>query len=354
MIKISLLPVRQHSCIHRSICYAAIFALVMVLLIACGNDDQSSPFGDILSKPPYASLTDSIKQQPQNDELYFRRAVLLNKNNFPEPALADFQKAWMLSKQEKYAFGVTNAWIEKKPDSAVIFLNEALTALPQSYLLRMSLARSYSALNKTDEALKVCDNILKAMPDQPEVLVLQSELLDKKGDTLASISSLEKACRLVPNFNLAFRLADKYAESKNPKTITLCDSLIKKDSLSQFAEPYYFKGIYYANTNNKAKALQLFDETIKHGYNFLNAYIEKGRILLDQKKIVEAYKVFNLANTIKPAFPDAYYWMGVCQEQLKQTDEALLNYEKAYQLDKTFTEAKEAVERLSKVAKIAG
>lgn len=351
MVKIDLLSARLSRI--SAIRYSAILAISIILLVACNNDDQSSPFSDILSQPPYAALTDSIKEQPKNDELYFRRAVLLNKNNFPEPALADFQKAWALSKQEKYAFGVTNAWIEKKPDSSVIFLNEALSELPQSYLLRMSLARSYDALNKTDEALRVCTQILQAIPDQADVLVLQSELLGKKGDTLASIASLEKACLLVPNFNLAFRLAEKYAESKNPKTISLCDSLIKRDSLAQYAEPYYFKGIYYANTNNKIKALQLFDETIKHGYNFLNAYIEKGRILLDQKKTVEAYRVFNLANTIKPAFPDAYYWMGVCQEQLKQTDEALLNYEKAYQLDKTFTEAKEAAERLSKVVKVA-
>jgi tetratricopeptide (TPR) repeat protein len=330
-----------------------IFPIVLVFLFACNDDDQSSPFSDILSQSPYASLTDSIKKQPKNDDLYFRRAVLLNKNNFPEPALADFQKAWTLSKQEKYALGIAKAWMDKKPDSAVIFLNEALKQLPKSYLLQLTLARSYDALNKTNEALEACNQLLQALPDQPEVLVLQSELLYKKGDSLASVVSLEKAVRLVPhNFNLAFTLADKYAATKNSKAITLCDSLIIKDSLSQFAEPYYFKGLYYANTNNKVKALQLFDETIKHGYNFLNAYIEKGRILLDQKKTIEAYKVFNLANTIKPSFPDAYYWMAVCQEELKQTDDALSNYEKAYQLDKTFIEAKEAAERLSKVVKV--
>ena len=148
--------------------------------------------------------------------------------------------------------------------------------------------------------------------------------------------------------DIAFKLAYKYAESKNPKTLPFCDSLIRKDSLKLHADPYYVKGLYYSNINEKAKAIQLFDETIKHSYNYLNAYIEKGKILVDQKKPVDAYKVFKLANTIKPAFPDAYYWIGVCQEALGQTDEALLSYEKAYGLDKTFTEAKEAAERLGK------
>ena len=48
----------------------------------------------------------------------------------------------------------------------------------------------------------------------------------------------------------------------------------------------------------------------------------------------------------QPAFPDAYYWMGICQEALGQTEEAKLNYQKAYGLDKTFTEAKEAAEKI--------
>ncbi len=348
MIKIILLLASRYS-IQGSVSYSLIViaAFILIFFSACNNKDTSSPFSEILSQPPYSSLTDSIKKQPNNDELYFRRAVLLNKNNLPEPALADFQKAWSLSKHEKYAFEVTNVWIDKKPDSAVVFLHSALKELPESFLLRLSLARAYNGLNKTDNVLKVCEEILQSIPDQPDVLLLQSELLEKKGDTQGAITALEKAYRLVPlNMDLAFRLAYQYAETKNPKTLSFCDSLIRKDSLKLHADPYYVKGLYYSNINNKAKAIQLFDETIKHSYNYLNAYIEKGKILVEQKKTVEAYKVFNLANTIKPAFPDAYYWMGVCQEALGQTEEAKLNYEKAYSLDKTFIEAKEAVERI--------
>jgi hypothetical protein len=38
--------------------------------------------------------------------------------------------------------------------------------------------------------------------------------------------------------------------------------------------------------------------------------------------------------------------MGKCQEALGQKQEALLNYQRAYGLDKTFAEAQEAAERL--------
>jgi len=38
--------------------------------------------------------------------------------------------------------------------------------------------------------------------------------------------------------------------------------------------------------------------------------------------------------------------MGKCQEAVGQKDEAKLNYQRAYGLDKTFTEAKEAADRI--------
>jgi tetratricopeptide (TPR) repeat protein len=324
-----------------------LFSILFIFFGACNNETAVSPYDEVLSQPLFASLTDSIKHEPNNDELYFRRAVLLNKNNFPEPALADFQKAWSLHKYEKYAFAIANIWLDKKPDSAVIFLNESLKDLPESYLLRISLARSYNALNKTDDALNVCDQLAKMQPLQPEALLLQSELLDKKGDSIGSVTPMEKAHYLAPaNLEIAFKLAYKYAENKNSKAVGLCDSLISKDSSHVHADPYYVKGIYYSNINDKTKALQWFDETIRYSYNYLNAYIEKGKILVDQKKIGEAFKVFKLTNTISPAFPDAYYWMGVCQEAQGQKEDARLSYEKAYSLDKTFTEAKDAAEKL--------
>ena len=68
--------------------------ITFFLIAGCNNKDASSPYDEILSRPPYSGITDSIRSAPLNAELYFRRAVLLNKNNFPEPALADFEKAF--------------------------------------------------------------------------------------------------------------------------------------------------------------------------------------------------------------------------------------------------------------------
>lgn len=325
------------------------FLLFLSFLIwGCNsNDDASSPFDEILSRSPFASITDSIRKQPGRDDLYFRRAVLLNKNNLPEPALADFKKAWSIAPAETYAVGVSNILLEKKPDSAVLFLKQAIEEIPNSLFLQLSLARAYDAQGKTDDALSACNSLLQNEPGQVNTLMLKSDLLLKKEDTAGAIAALEKAHSSVPsNREISHKLAYQYAEMKNNKAILLADSLIRTDSLKFFAEPYYVKGMYYSNINDGAKAIQQFDATIKQDHRFLNAYIEKGKILFDQKKTAEALKTFELANTITPSFPDAWYWIGRCLEVSGQKEEAKLNYEKAYSLDKTFTEAKEAAEKV--------
>jgi len=321
--------------------------LTSLFFIACNNSKDPVPFSEILSQPAFEMLTDSIKQDPNHDELYFRRAVLLNKNNFPEPALADFRKAWSLKKEEPYALGISTILLDKNPDSAVAFLKLALQEIPNSLFLYLSLARSYEVQNKTDDALNICNDILDKNPNQADVLKMKADLLSKKGNTEESIISLEKAYRLVPfDAELNYELAYQYAESKNAKVLGLCDSLIKKDSLHLQAEPYYFKGLYYSNFNDYTKALDFFEKAIQHNYAYLNAYLGKGKILYSQKKYNEAEKVLQLALTVSPTFPDAYFWLGKCQEANGQKAEAKLNYQRAYGLDKTFSEAKEAAENI--------
>ncbi len=325
------------------------FSLIsaMILVSSCTDREKASPFAEILGREPFAALSDSIKKDPGNEELWFRRAVLLNSNNFPEPALADFQKAWSLKKEEKYALGISTLLLESNADSALRFLKEAIKVVPNSLLLQLSLARTYDKKNDPDAALGVCDRILQSNPQQSDVLKLKADLLDKKGLNKEATSILENAFRIVPyDVELNYILALRYAEAKDPKVLAICDSLIKADTEGTHAEPYYYKGIYYSNTGDKAKALALFDEAVKHDYYFMDGYIEKGSIYYDMKKYTEALGVFNLALTISPQFADSYYWIAKCQEATGKKAEARANYLRAFELDKTIIQAKEAADRL--------
>jgi tetratricopeptide (TPR) repeat protein len=53
-----------------------------------------------------------------------------------------------------------------------------------------------------------------------------------------------------------------------------------------------------------------------------------------------------MATTVSNTDPDAYYWLGRCYEATQNRNEAISNYQKAFALDKTFTDAKDAIEKL--------
>lgn len=317
------------------------------LLFSCNEQQDAGPYAGILQEEPYKVLTDSIEEDPKDADLYFRRAVMLNSRQQVMPALADFRKAWTLDPQEKYALGVGNIWLTAQPDSAVAFVERALNELPKSLFLKLLLARAYEANKQPAKAVEICDQIVAEDPQQVNAHILKAELLQGINQDSLAVPALEQAFALLPdNRALAEELAYAYAETKNPKTIALVDSLLEADTAGEFASPLYIKGNYYANRNMMAEAIRWYDETIRRDHRYLNAYIEKGKLYFNSGQTERALSNFQLANTIAPAFADAWFWIAKCQEKMGQKAEAKLNYQKAASLDPEFTEAKEAADKL--------
>lgn len=161
-----------------------------------------------------------------------------------------------------------------------------------------------------------------------------------------SLSALEERYAMVPSDPaLAYDLAYEYSEQKNPKALKLADSLIKANA-PEIEKAYYSKANYYAQINNTEQALKNYDAAITANYRFLDAYFDKGQLLFEQKRYEEALKTFATGQKVSPATADFYYWVAKTQEAMGNKADAKMNYERAYALDKTLTEAKAAAERL--------
>lgn len=320
--------------------------LFSFFLLSCTNENSSKE-NAILSQPPYDKLTDSIGQSPRNDQLYFRRGTLLYSNEETDLAEKDVKTAWRLNPNEQYALRLTNILKQKNADSAISFLQGALQQLPNSISLKIMLAKGYESKNQLDKTLAICDEILSRYPGEIDALLLKSEILKQQNKDADALSILEKAYSIAPgDVDLVHQLAFGYAEAKNPKVLPLCDSLIRADVEHRHAEPYYFKGLYFENMGNYSKAIGLFDEAIRHDFNFLDAYMDKGQSFYEQKKYSEAAKTFQLATTVFTTEALPYYWLGKSQEAMGMKNEARLNYQRAYGFDKTLTDAKDAADRL--------
>ena len=206
---------------------------------------------------------------------------------------------------------------------------------------------------KYKEAIQVLDsmNIQKGdsvdLPVYFDYLFKRSELLELEGDTIEAIKTLELFVTPGELTQAGLRLTNLYAQTKNPKTLSSCEAMKKNDKSGKDPNPDYLEGIYYSNTGDFEKALIQFDKCVLKDYNFLDAHMEKGRVLYKQKKINEALKAFELTLTLSNAYADAFFWKAKCLEALGQMQEAKLNYQRAYGLDKSLIEAKEAAERIN-------
>lgn len=173
-----------------------------------------------------------------------------------------------------------------------------------------------------------------------------SPVTKKLIDTTATIHNLETNFSQHPDINTGLKLANLYAETKDPKTVELCNALLAKDTARELTDAVFIKGIYYANINDTVAAMHLFEECINRDWKFIEAYIEKGILQYEQKNFAGAVKTFELAIKVANTYPDAYYWLGKCQEAIGDKEQARDNYYRTLALDKEFKEAEEGIKRL--------
>jgi len=229
---------------------------------------------------------------------------------------------------------------------------DSIKKYPNDTLLRYNLVLTLQEAGQYREAISALDSMNLTWGDSASMkiyfnsLFKRAELLVLAGDTANAIKTLEFFVIPGELTEAGLQLANLYAETKNPKTISICDSMIKNDEGKRDPTPDYMKGVYYYNIGDYENALKQFNSSLRKDYTFLDAYMEKGRILYKQNKFDEAIKVYDLAITVSNSFADAHLWKGKCQEALGKKEDAKISYQRAWAFDKTLTEAKEAADRI--------
>lgn len=327
------------------------FLLIVLINTACKNkkNDPDTPVSAVETNPFYTSLNDSIKKFPAEASLYLRRAVRLTQENAHEQAYDDFQKAWTLqpSIENALPFAANLAILGKHADR--IRLLEKIYQLNNSNpQVRRLLAEAYSGFGKPEQALLIYNDMIAKDSLDPETLYEKALLLEQLKDTVQAIAALQKAYSMQSVDTYGLELAHLYAEQKNPKALEICNSVLRKDSSFMLIDPFFIKGIYFANTKLYPKAIAQFDSCILRDWKTTDAYLEKGRAYFHMGNFNEALKTFNMAITVSNTDPDAYYWLGRCYEAQHKKADAVNNYRKALSLDQNFVEAKQRMDLLDR------
>jgi tetratricopeptide (TPR) repeat protein len=329
--------------------FVLLYTIFFFLALSC-NDSDTNKTGNqngILNTPPFKVLSDKIHNSPNNPAFYLERGELLSQRQMHKLASADFTKAWQLNPDEKTGLlASANLFLAGSDQQAIDFLLVCSRKFPSNLEFPRRLGEAYLQLGRTREALSQFDILLQQDSGNFEAWYEKGALLAQSHDTVNAIRSLEAAYSLQPLQHYGITLANLYAESRNRKALPLCDELIAKDTAGELTDAFFVKGIYYANTGQKEKALEEYENCINRDWKFIEAYIEKGIILYKDRNIDEALKTFALAAKVSNTDPDAYYWMARCFESIGKKEEAKENYRRALALDRSFIEAARGLERI--------
>lgn len=310
-----------------------------------GNNDRTA----ILHQPPYAALTDSLRQAngPAAAGLYFRRAEQLSRNDKHELAADDYSRSWQLNPDETTGFRYASTLsIIGQTNNAIRVLKDCRDRYPANPIFPSMLAEILQQSGKDQEALGIYDAMLSKDSLDNETWYEKGLLLEKIRDTVPAIAALHRAYTLQPVNTYGLELAHLYAENRNPAALPICDEVLRKDSAHALLDPLFIKGIYYSNIAQYKKAIVEFDSCIGRDWKFTDAYLEKGIALYKQKQYDSALSTFQMTIRVSNTYADGYYWAGRCYEATGRNDRAVLYYRQALALDKDFSEAAERIRRL--------
>jgi tetratricopeptide (TPR) repeat protein len=206
-------------------------------------------------------------------------------------------------------------------------LKQDIAKYPDSLLLVEKLIQYYRENGAYDSALAITDKAIKKTPDMASLWDIKATLFFENEDTINAIRSFEKAIDIAPLPEYIMSLGTIYAQTKNPKALTLADALIGADQAKAAKEAIFIKGLYYT---------------------YMFAYREKAIAFYDEGKYEDAVKVLTKAVTVQNNFDEGYYWLGNCYKKLNKNEEAIQSYHTALMYDKDFIEARDSLKTLER------
>ena len=218
---------------------------------------------------------------------------------------------------------------------------------PDSAALRLQLVDAFDSLGAYREAMAQMDSLLQKDSLNYGLWYRKALLQEDTKDTAGALRSYRYAIRIYPAPDALLAAANLLAEKKDANALLLCKQVNALHLGREYsAHTYFISGVYYARTGDKQKAIESFNNCLYNNLNYMEAYMEKGFLYYDDKKINEALKVFQSVVMLKNTYADGYYWLAKCQESIHNTNEAIDNYQKAVTLDPKLKEASDALKRL--------
>ena len=328
-----------------------LLASILILLAACSQ--KKSGEGHALSdstKNSVEQLSELIRQNPKDGDLYYYRASLYLKNGDGSSALNDMLNAVRIdSSNAEYFLLLGDIYFSKLFIAQAISSFERCVALdPKNISAELKLAELFLYLKKYHDCLQHADNALRIDKTNAKAYFLKGFMFKEAGDTARAISSFQTATEQNPGyFDAYIQLGNIWALRKNNLALNYYDHALRLKKNNP--EALYGKAMYYQENDSIDRAEKLYQEILETTPDYKDALFNLGYIelvhRLDYKNAVE---YFSAVCRLDTGDVRAFYNRGLSFEQVKKKDMAEADFHKALQLSPDYELAKEGLKRLGK------
>lgn len=321
---------------------------LLMLAVACGNDTEQveeNPF--FSSEPALKKVTEEIKKSPDNAQLYFERAMLLDGMEVDSLALKDYKRAISLdSTRAEYYSAIGDMLFEHKDlDGSVLWLERALKVDPNDKTAHLKLAKMFLYIEEYNKALSEINTVLRQDVYHPEGYYLKGMVYKSLSDTTKAISSFMTALQVRPDYRDAMiQLGIMNSMKGDPIALKYYDNAYALDTMDVF--PLYARGVYYQDKGDYETAKREYINAILKDRNYTSSYYNLGYIYMQQDSLDKAFRQYDILTKLDPTDPEAYFNRGLAYETMGKRAEAIIDYKQALVFDEKYKEPQEGLKRL--------
>lgn len=323
----------------KNVLFVAFF--LSLFFAACKDPKKSTSENNV------AKLSEQIKKEPKNAELYFKRGLAYVKAKNDTAAIEDLAKAISIdsTKADYYKTAGDILYRNKSYAASLGFFQRAAGLDPADNANQLKLANMFFLLKEYPKAFYTINVVLRKDPYNYDAFFLKGLVYKDMLDTNNAIIAFQSAAQAQPEkqdayMQLAFMSANKDIEITKQYYM----NAFKADTNNM--EPLNGIGLLYQARGQNAEAKKVFTDIVLRNNSYEKAFYNMGCVLMDEDSLEKAARQFGYAIKNKPEYIDAYFNRGLCYEKLQQKELALADYSSCLRLDDTYQNAIDAFKRL--------
>ncbi|MDI6641667.1 MAG: tetratricopeptide repeat protein [Elusimicrobiota bacterium] len=250
-----------------------------------------------------------ISLNPESDEAYYRKALILKKLNRIEEAKEALKEA-----------------LNKKPDDLLLNLT-----LSEIYEIQQD---TIAATNQLEKFITAKEAVKGRVAENFGIYIRIGNLYFQAKQYPKAEEFFTKASTLLPDDPTAYFWLAVLSEEKKDYTsaIKYLEKILKCKDITDTAT-YIRLSYYYSQLKNTKKSIQLLKKSLKSSPNSPEIHFFLGLGYIDLKKYKKAEKHLLKTIQLKDDFSDAYFYLGVIYEQTGRFENSIKYFRKVIELD---------------------